>query len=89
MTNEDMLLAYWQGKGGRDSATGLTDVYRMFRVLRKGVVNHMTRYRVQWVGFSAAAGDTTWETKRAIVDAGPGLWAEFEEREEGGQEYQN
>ncbi|KAJ4168285.1 hypothetical protein NW754_013619 [Fusarium falciforme] len=90
-----LVYKYWDGLGGRNTATGL-DLYHVFRILQsvevpKGAeVPKSTQpsdnskdtqymYRVQWVGFRHT--DSTWERESKLREVAPDEFKKFEAKE--------
>ncbi|KXJ97263.1 hypothetical protein Micbo1qcDRAFT_156089 [Microdochium bolleyi] len=76
----ELLFTYWKKAGGRDSALFKTEaeVYHVFRIL-----NHEKKPRggfaleVQWVGYPASKGNTTWEAETRVKSIAPELLEEY------------
>ncbi|KAJ4188257.1 hypothetical protein NW759_016838 [Fusarium solani] len=90
-----LVYKYWDGLGGRDTATGL-DLYHVFKISKSAKVPKSAkapnstqpadnpkdshyRYRVQWVGCPSA--DSTWEYESVLRDIAPDEFEKFEAKE--------
>ncbi|KAJ3455369.1 hypothetical protein MRS44_013969 [Fusarium solani] len=84
-----LVYKYWDGLGGRDTATGL-DYYHVFKISERVKVpedaqpadnpkDSHYRYRVQWVGYRRA--DSTWECNSVLRDIAPEEFKKFEAKE--------
>ncbi|KAH7029757.1 uncharacterized protein B0I36DRAFT_326322 [Microdochium trichocladiopsis] len=72
----ELLFSYWEKAGGRDRVLFKieSEVYHVFRIL-----NHEKKpqgsfmLEVQWVGYSATKGNTSWETEVKLKKIAPEL----------------
>ncbi|KXJ85110.1 hypothetical protein Micbo1qcDRAFT_237581 [Microdochium bolleyi] len=72
----ELLFSYWEKAGGRDRVLFKIEsgVYHVFRIL-----NHEKKpqgsfmLEVQWVGYSATKGNTSWETEVKLKKIAPEL----------------
>ncbi|KAI5468121.1 hypothetical protein BGZ63DRAFT_399645 [Mariannaea sp. PMI_226] len=81
-----LVYKYWDGVGGRDKATDLSE-YHVFRVLKRGPPKPRARepmYQVQWVGYRPS--DCTWENKSKLNLIAPEELLKFEADNESASE---
>ncbi|KAH7012160.1 uncharacterized protein B0I36DRAFT_340585 [Microdochium trichocladiopsis] len=76
----ELLYSYWKNAGGRTETLfqTMTEVYHVFRIL-----NHKKKDRggfvlkVQWVGYPATKGNTSWEGEAKLQKIAPDLLKEY------------
>ncbi|KAJ4169247.1 hypothetical protein NW754_001333 [Fusarium falciforme] len=84
-----LVYKYWDGLGGRETATGL-DHYHVFKILKSAKVSKSAqptdnskdsqyRYQVQWVGYPRT--DSTWERESTLREIALDEFEKFEAKE--------
>lgn len=78
--DEASVLSYWAKHNGRFAATGLEE-YHVLRILAHHPPSSKPstgQYKVQWVGYSSAAEETTWEVKSKVRKISPAAVEAYE-----------
>ncbi|KAL6353993.1 hypothetical protein LRP88_12683 [Fusarium phalaenopsidis] len=71
-----LVYKYWDGLGGRESATNL-ELYHVFKISKRAKVSKTQyMYRVQWVGYDPT--DSTWEHDYTLQNIAPDVLEKFE-----------
>ncbi|KAM6506875.1 hypothetical protein FALCPG4_018696 [Fusarium falciforme] len=84
-----LVYKYWDGLGGRESATNL-ELCHVFKILERAKVPKSAQpadnskdtqylYRIQWVGFRRT--DSTWERECKLREIAPDEFEKFEAKE--------